>query len=153
MAADILSLSTPWSQRLTNSDVLVVEDDRLAQRFTVDALTQAGLSARVAQSLETARQQMREQLPALLLIDGVLPDGSGMELIHELRQAGVKIPIIFLSAFYRDQESFVALRCDLGVACILHKPVTPEHVAFRVKWALGNEAHQFPATIAPAIAG
>ncbi len=60
----------------------------------------------------------------LLLVDGILPDGTGEKLIDHIRRAPEPRPrIAFVSAFFKDLRSFQKLR-GLGVELVLHKPIS-----------------------------
>ena len=63
-----------------------------------------------------------------MVVDGLLPDANGIVWIEELRQAGYRTPIIFVSAFYRDLATFKHLTHDLDVIKVFHKPVVIDRV-------------------------
>ncbi len=124
-------LSVPTSEpipvvALGMARVLVVEDDRTTRLILVSALRSAGYRVREAGRLDEARRLLAEETPDLLVVDGLLPDGTGMDLIAECRARYLKMEFIFLSAFFRDFRSFQSLRGNLAVQEVLHKPVTPQ---------------------------
>jgi diguanylate cyclase (GGDEF)-like protein len=61
----------------------------------------------------------------LIVVDGLLPDTDGIQFIRDLRTIGNNARIIFVSAFWRDAESYKVLTDNLGVGLVIHKPVIP----------------------------
>src|SRR5262249_27844512 len=90
------------------------------------ALEEVGYRVRVARRLSEARAMVRDQAPDLLVLDGLLPDGTGVDFVAELRKSGLQLEVVFLSAFFRDLKSFQKLRQSCGVSDVLHKPVRPD---------------------------
>ncbi|MGF1528892.1 MAG: sigma-54-dependent transcriptional regulator [Candidatus Competibacterales bacterium] len=79
------------------SQVLVVEDDPHFAPALVELVEQRELSARAVSTLEEARRALRFAPPQLLLIDLILPDGSGLELLQDL-DASADTQIVIMTA-------------------------------------------------------
>ena len=118
--------------------VLVLEDDRTTQMLLAGGLRRAGYKVKTATRLSDARAIMKEGGVDLLITDGLLPDGSGYEFIKEVRSGDTELPILFLSAFFKDMRSFQSLKKDLGVDGVLHKPVALLDLLGRVAEALSD---------------
>lgn len=107
----------------------MLDDDANFRALVIPALQAVG--ATVVQSAK-GRDAMAE-LPkkdfAVLIVDGLLPDTSGIKWISAVRERGIDVPIIFISAFYRDLASYKRLTQELGVAEVIHKPLEPEALA------------------------
>jgi diguanylate cyclase (GGDEF)-like protein len=80
-----------------------------------------------------------------LIIDGQLPDCEGTELIRELRSSGLDTPVLFVSAYWRDTDSYCLLKNDLKVQVVLHKPVLPMVLREHLSKLIGGTKQQAPA--------
>lgn len=91
---------------------LVVEDLPEARAWLVDALEHAfpGIAVRAAADLASARRACAETIPAIALVDLGLPDGSGTDLIAELRAAERDVLTVVTTIFDDDRHLFGALR-------------------------------------------
>jgi CheY-like chemotaxis protein len=78
--------------------VLVVEDSVPVAQLLDEGLSAEGHTVDVAETLEGARAALREGIPDILVLDRMLPDGDGLELVDELRAAGNDVPVILLTA-------------------------------------------------------
>ena len=74
--------------------VLVVDDDPGFTPAIEDLLKETGFEVEVADSLEKARVSIDEGLPDALLIDLLLPDGSGLELIESIDTSATRVIVI-----------------------------------------------------------
>lgn len=82
----------------SNLCVLVVEtDSTLAQHVATD-LQDSGYQAAIAHNTESALKQNKDLQPALIVIDRMLSDESGLSLCNRLRTHGIRIPILLLMA-------------------------------------------------------
>jgi len=70
--------------------ILLVDDDTDTLDAARGILESAGHAVATADSLAGARMQLRERLPEALLLDLMLPDGNGLELLDELEKSGLK---------------------------------------------------------------
>lgn len=74
----------------------------------------------------------------LLIVDGSLPDTDELTLIEEFRKTRPKEAILFVSASWRDSESYHRLSKVLSVSSILHKPILPMVLLQELDKALGR---------------
>lgn len=78
--------------------LLLVEDEREIQQFLKQALTEAGYSVDVAPDAATAETLSARGEYDLMIVDLGLPDRDGMLLLTALRNAGMRAPVLILSA-------------------------------------------------------
>ena len=113
--------------------VLVVDDDPLVLRSVRDALSTAGFRPVVTADPEEALLLMAEYSPRLALLDLMLPEHDGTELMGDLLAVS-RIPVIFLSAYGRDEV--VARVLEQGATDYIVKPFSPTELVARVRAAL-----------------
>ena len=113
--------------------VLVVDDDPLTLRSVRDALSSAGFRPVVTADPEEALALMAEHSPRLALLDLMLPERDGVELMGDLLSVS-RIPVIFLSAYGRDEV--VARVLEEGADDYIVKPFSPTELVARVRAAL-----------------
>ena len=80
-------------------DILLVEDDRSLNRAVSLKLRREGYEVKTAFTLKQACELCRAEMPAFIICDIGLPDGSGLDLCTDLREAGHDIMFLFLTAF------------------------------------------------------
>ena len=118
--------------------ILVVEDDSALAVGLKIALTDAGYLCEVAETFTRAKEILEEGNRmteySLLIFDVMLPDGNGHELLRTYRNAGVKLPVIFLTAV-SDEESVVR-GLDLGADDYITKPFRNAELLSRVRAVL-----------------
>ena len=69
--------------------VLIVDDDDNSAEMLATLVAGEGFTTAIAGSLREAKQQLLMQSPQVILLDLQLPDGSGLDLVTELRVRGV----------------------------------------------------------------
>ena len=123
--------------------VLVVDDDREFRELIAPVLSSLGLRVlQAALGKEGAEITAREN-PDLLIVDGLLPDTTGVEWIAALREQGNLRPIIFLSslsAYGWGSRTIHRLTNELKVGVILQKPIIPSLFVEQVEYALRESA-------------
>ena len=122
--------------------ILVVEDEpRLAQGLE-DDLKLEGYEVEVARDGETAALRAQEQPFDLIVLDVMLPRKDGFEVCRELRRAGLRTPVILLTA--KAQESDKVLGLELGADDYVTKPFSPRELRARIKAVLRRAAGETP---------
>lgn len=103
--------------------VLVVEDDDVSCELVTALLERSGHDVVAAASAEEADALLREQLPALVVVDVRLPGLDGLSLTRRLRAdpATASIPILVMSAYARVEDRAAAF--EAGCTAWLSKPV------------------------------
>jgi DNA-binding response OmpR family regulator len=116
------------------SRILLVEDDHNVRVLLEHVLFDAGYEVDSATTLAEARSLLDTVNYDLLLADGRLPDGTGMELAERAEAGGAKVLIITGYAFQLVSE-------DLGRYDFLMKPVRPAELVAAIERVLGGK-HQ-----------
>ncbi|HVF84925.1 MAG TPA: response regulator transcription factor [Abditibacteriaceae bacterium] len=135
---------------MSNELVLVVDDEAGITDFVSYNLEQAGYRARVESTGKGALKSVNEEVPALVVLDLMLPDLSGFEVCKALRakEATSRVPIIMLTA--RDDEVDKVVGLELGADDYVTKPFSPRELVARVGAVLrrqgesGGEATSHP---------
>ncbi len=122
--------------------ILVVEDEPPLALGLEDDLKLEGYEVEVARDGETASRRAREQSFDLIILDVMLPGKDGFEVCRELRRAGLRMPVILLTA--KTQESDKVLGLELGADDYVTKPFSPRELRARVKAALRRGAGAMP---------
>ena len=112
--------------------ILVVEDEPAIAESVSYALRRDGFGASTAQSCEQALTEYPRA--DLIVLDLMLPDGSGFDLIGKLRREGVTTPVIVLSS--RDAEADRVAALETGADDYVVKPFSPREVVARVRAVL-----------------
>ena len=102
------------------SHALVVDDDVNAASTLSELVANEGFTTSTANSLQEARRQMAIRRPDVVLLDLVLPDGSGMDLIQDV-ESRATTEIVLITGHPSLDSSIEALR--LGAADYLVKPI------------------------------
>ena len=101
-------------------DILLVEDNSRISEFVVKGLEETGFSVVLAQNGTDARRLISEKEWKLILLDIMLPDIDGFELLQYTRFKKINTPILVLSALSDPDDKVKAL--DYGADDYLSKP-------------------------------
>ena len=126
--------------------VLLVEDEDAITTPLMEALHREGFGAEVARSLAEGLEAASSRRPDVVLLDVMLPDGSGFELLRELR-ADRRTPVIMLTA--RGDEADRVLGLELGADDYVVKPFSARELVARIRAVLRRTS----AVAAPAAPG
>lgn len=101
-------------------NILLIEDNRRISEFIVKGLTESGFSIALAENGATARDLISEKKWDLILLDIMLPDIDGIELLQYIRYRKIHTPVLVLSALGEPDDKVKAL--DYGADDYLSKP-------------------------------
>lgn len=119
--------------------ILLVEDDPVIGQSLQIALGLEGMTLVQEFSLASARQILKTQEFALILLDINLPDGKGFELCQELRDKKITTPIIAITANLDDETAITTL--GLGANDYVRKPFSSKELFYRIKMRI-KESHE-----------
>ena len=113
--------------------LLLLEDDPAIARTVAYALERDGLTVTHSLLVHDARKQLQRARFDLLVLDVGLPDGSGLDLLRDVRNAAptAALPVLMLSAHGEEIDRVLGL--ELGADDYLTKPFSPRELAARVK--------------------
>lgn len=124
--------------------ILCVEDELHILENNRKALEDNGYVVLTAENLSEARKRLAKQTPDAIVLDIMLPDGLGLDLVKELRVGGSKIPIIMLTAWGKPSDVARGLRA--GANDYLPKPFDYEVLMARIE-AMFRNVEQVPERI------
>ena len=123
------------STETQNARILIVEDDPEVGDGLEDFFSIKGYSVSRAADGETALQEITTLPPYdVVLLDVVLPEKDGFEILREARKAGVDSPVIILTVKGQDKHKLRGF--DLGADDYVTKPFNAEELAARVRAVL-----------------
>ena len=125
---------------MSRRTVLVVEDEPDVCELLRFTLNRAELSVNVAKSAEEALRALSESLPAIAVIDWMLPQMSGIELTKRIRANPITqdLPLIVLTA--RQEEKNKLEGFSSGADDYVTKPFSPQELIARIKALLRRTA-------------
>ncbi|MBN2170494.1 MAG: sigma-54-dependent Fis family transcriptional regulator [Candidatus Krumholzibacteriota bacterium] len=102
-------------------EILIVDDDRAVRRSLELHLAGRGFTVRGAGSLAEGEAAWRESMPDLVILDLMLPDGTGTELLQRMRDAGRRTPAIMVTGHHEMEHAVAGMRA--GAFDFIHKPL------------------------------
>ncbi|HEX8489716.1 MAG TPA: heavy metal response regulator transcription factor [Chthoniobacterales bacterium] len=111
--------------------VLLIEDKKKTAGFLAKGLREDGLTVDIAYDGETGLELARSKKHDLLIVDVMLPKMDGWTVVAELRKAGMRTPILFLTA--RDSVRDRVKGLELGADDYLVKPFAFSELMARVR--------------------
>ena len=114
--------------------ILIIEDEPKTAAFLQKGLTEANFIVTVAKDGEKGLQLAISNKPNLIILDVMLPKKDGWSVIYEIRNAGFKMPVIFLTAKEPVQDRVKGL--ELGADDYLVKPFAFSELLARIRTLL-----------------
>lgn len=116
------------------SNLLLIDDDVELSELLSSWLQQEGFLVTACHDGRSARQQLSQQAPDAVVLDVMLPDGSGLELLKQLRSEHPELPVLMLSARGEPLDRILGL--ELGADDYLAKPCDPRELTARLRAVL-----------------
>ena len=110
--------------------ICVVEDEKAINDLVAQYLKKEGYEVRSYYTYEEASEHVSDDDVHLWILDIMLDDKSGFDLIEEIRLQGRDIPVIFMSA--RDKEFDRIIGLEKGSDDYITKPFSPKELVLRV---------------------
>ncbi len=138
---------------MSNKPILVVEDEEDIRELVRYNLARAGYACICVESGAEALDEFRKELPALVLLDLMLPGIDGFEVCAMLKNdpRTARVPIVMLTA--RSSERDIIRGLELGADDYVTKPFSPKVLVARVGAVLRRQAQEDEGESAPVRAG
>lgn len=120
--------------------LLIIDDNEELIFVLQKLLTDANYHVDVATALHEGKKFIEEKKYDLILLDWMLPDGSGIDLLRELRQQKYQTPILLFSSKKEVEEKVEAL--DTGADDYLEKPFSNIELLARIRVLLRRDSAQ-----------
>lgn len=125
--------------------LLVVEDEPRLGRELRRFLCHQGAEVRLAQTRAEAQKALEAAQVDAVILDWMLPDGSGIELLREIRQRGKAVPVLMLSARSEVEDKVEGL--NAGADDYLPKPFSLDELLARLRSLLRRAERSLSAII------
>lgn len=129
---------------MTEAKVLVVEDELPIRKLISFNLQRSNFEVLEAGEGKVAIQLVKDEEPAIVILDLMLPDMDGFEICSQLREDYPGLPIIILSARGQDMDKIMGL--ELGADDYIVKPFNPLELVARVRTVLRRTSNSTKVT-------
>jgi two-component system phosphate regulon response regulator PhoB len=119
---------------MSYAKILIVEDDQGIQDMLEYALTPEGYKLYQAYTVKQAWEFIESKSPDIVLLDWMLPDNSGIDLLHRIRKYHSSLPVIMVTA--RGEEEDRVLGLDVGADDYITKPFAVRELKSRIQAVL-----------------
>jgi DNA-binding response OmpR family regulator len=119
--------------------ILLIEDELNLRKPLQDYLSKEGFEVICAESVQEAEQKIIQH-PDLILLDWMLPDGQGIELLKKWRGAKIFTPVIMLTARVGLVDKVLGL--ELGADDYITKPFEPRELVARIHARLRSKTSE-----------
>jgi DNA-binding response OmpR family regulator len=125
---------------MAHETILVIDDEPAIVQVISERLHREGFQVSTAATGAAALAAATGAAcpPDLLILDLMLPDVDGLDLLRSLRQAGSSVPVVILTA--RDDDVDVIVGLELGADDYLVKPFNPRELTARIRAVLRRRA-------------
>ena len=118
--------------------LLVVDDDSEIRSLLARYLGGQGYRVTTAADRRECEHHIAASAPDLIVLDVMLPDGSGLDICRSLQEKRPRIPVILLTALKEDVDRIIGL--EIGADDYLGKPFNPRELIARIKAVLRRAA-------------
>lgn len=124
------------------NEILLIDDDQELCELLISWLTPEGFEVDACHDAHSALAYLEQQTPDAIVLDVMLPDGSGLELLKQLRSHHAELPVLMLSARGEPLDRILGL--ELGADDYLAKPCDPRELTARLRAILRRSVPAVP---------
>jgi CheY-like chemotaxis protein len=132
------TVTAPPALKKKGGVVYVLDDDESVRLGISRLLRSVYLDVRTYGAADEFLEEVRNTKNACILLDLTMPDMSGSKVMAALKEKGINLPVIVLSA--REEEAFRQDARELGAQLFLRKPVDDRALFDAIDWAMGNSS-------------
>jgi len=122
---------------MSKANILVVDDQDSIRHFVSRALEDEGYAVQVTGSVRETRQVLDQDMPDVAILDLKLPDGTGLELLREIKRVQPEVSVIMMTAFGELETAVEAM--SAGAFWFVKKPFQNEELLALVTRALESQ--------------
>ena len=122
---------------MSKANVLVVDDQDSIRHFVGKALEDDGYTVVSAGSVREAREAIERDMPDLAFLDLKLPDGTGIDLLREIKRAQPEVPVVLMTAFGELETAVEAM--SAGAFWFVKKPFQNEELLALAQRAMESQ--------------
>ena len=120
--------------------ILLVDDDNEIRKLLGRYLSEQGFNVTLAASRREFAEKFDTGSFDLIVLDVMLPDGSGLDMCRNLRQQKFTIPVILLTALKEEVDRIIGL--EIGADDYMGKPFSPRELVARIRAVLRRAGEQ-----------
>jgi len=129
--------------------ILVVDDDPEIRKLLGRYLVQQGFRVELAANIAELKEQLAVHDVDLIVLDVLLPDGSGLDFCRNLRATRSDVPVILLTALKEDVDRIIGL--EIGADDYVGKPFNPRELVARIRAVLRRRGTAAPSAASPRV--
>lgn len=122
--------------QMARERILIVDDEPLNLELLERELRPHDYRVESARNGEEALEKVASFVPDLVLLDYMMPDMSGLEVLREIRSRGNDVPVVMITAHGTIQRLAEAMK--EGAYDLVAKPFDPDHLHLVIEKALGR---------------
>src|SRR5205085_9541722 len=122
---------------MSKANILVVDDQDSIRHFVSKALEADGYAVTAMASVREARESLGREMPDLAILDLKLPDGTGLDLLREIKRVQPEISVILMTAFGELETAVEAM--SAGAFWFVKKPFQNDELLALVARALESQ--------------
>ncbi len=119
-------------------EILIIEDETSVRELLRTALEKRGYAVRAAKDGEEGFSAVQQKNPDLIICDVMMPGDDGFSVCQRIRQAGIKIPFLFLTG--KKQTESMVMGLQMGADDYLVKPFDLRELDARIQVLLRRRA-------------
>src|SRR6185503_2996700 len=120
-----------------NDKILIADDEPSNRRILAQELTHKGFAVDTARGGKEALSKIESVPPDLVILDYMMPDMNGLDVLKELRQRGNDTPVILITAYGSVERAVEVMKA--GAYDFITRPFDPDHIELVVHKAIERQ--------------